>query len=77
MIPFLTYFLQLYFGLTPSFAHAFFNGLPALKSFFFAPYVSIVIWRPVLLLKRDVVNGVDTVNALAAASIAMKNRVMV
>lgn len=30
-----------------------------------------------LLLKRDVVNGVDTVNALAAASIAMKNRVMV
>lgn len=33
-----TYFLQLYFGLTPRAAQAFFSGLPALKSFFFPPY---------------------------------------
>ena len=38
-----TYFLQLYFGLTPSLAHAFFRGEPSLKSAFLPFADNIVI----------------------------------
>jgi hypothetical protein len=42
--------LQEYFGLTPSAAHAFFSGDPALKSCFFPLYVKTVIFNSLVLL---------------------------
>ena len=41
-----TYFLQEYFGFTPSAAQAFLRGDPALKSFFWPLYVNTVIFSP-------------------------------
>ena len=40
-----TYFLQLYLGLTPSFATAFFNGVPSFASIFFPLAVNTVMFR--------------------------------
>ncbi len=44
------YFLQLYFGFTPSFATAFFKGVPGLKFIFFAPLLSTVILSSVVVV---------------------------
>ena len=40
-----TYFLQLYLGLTPSLATAFFNGVPSFASIFFPLAVNTVMCR--------------------------------
>lgn len=57
--------------MTPSLAHAFFNGEPGSKSAFFPPYVNTVIWRLDLLRISNPV--VDTVKALVNA---MMDRMM-
>lgn len=58
-----------YFGFTPSFAQAFFNGEPGLKLAFFAPYVKMVI-----LSSEDerTPTGGCTTKALAHARIARR-----
>ncbi len=61
-----THFLQLYLGLTPSLATAFFRGVPGLKSADFVPYVNFVISSSVLA--RDAAKGLEIVNALEVAT---------
>lgn len=69
----ITYFLQEYFGFTPSFAHAFFNGEPALKLAFFPLYVNTVILRSVLLRTPD---GGVTTKALVQTTIAIRMEII-
>jgi hypothetical protein len=76
-----SHLLQLYLGLTPSWATAVFNGVPGLKSFFLFPYVNSVIFSgaadlvitnsglPALLTKASAPNSVDKTTMTANARI--------
>ena len=69
-----THFLQLYLGLTPNFAQAFFNGDPGLKFIFFAPRARTVIWS---LVEARTEFELETVKALAVAKATTKRHKIV
>ena len=50
-----------YLGFTPNLAHAFFNGVPSLKSIFFPPADSSVMCRPVDVLPAELFDGMNAV----------------
>lgn len=75
-----TYRLQEYFGLTPSFAHASFSGVPSGISIFLLPDVSTVIRSEELLsmLDDDEVGNttnasVNPSNSISSVDIVMRN----